>query len=127
MIFSALLTATFSGLLIYALLQKAHFPIIARTLPFVCLTGIYIAWFPDQTSEVASWVGIGRGVDFVMYVWVVVSGLVFLVVHLKLVAQDRKLTELARVIALSGARAPLLPAGTSVRGGSAPERDESLA
>jgi hypothetical protein len=106
MIFSTFLTAALGLLMLYALLQKKQFPIVANTLPLVCLAGVYVAWFPNHTSELANWVGIGRGVDLMLYVWVLASGLLFLVLHLKLVNQDRKLTELARAIALAGALAP---------------------
>jgi len=105
-IFSALLTVALFGLLIYALLQRAQFPVVARLLPFICLAGIYVAWFPESTSEVASWVGIGRGVDLMLYVWIMVSAMLILVLHLKLVQQDRKLTELARAMAIANAHTP---------------------
>ena len=106
MIFSALLTVALSGLLIYALLQRAQFPVVARLLPFICLAGIYVAWFPESTSEVAGWLGIGRGVDLMLYVWLMVSAMLILVLHLKLVQQDRKLTELARAMAIANAHTP---------------------
>ncbi len=106
MIFSALLTVVLSGLLVYALLQRGQFPVVARLLPFICLAGIYLAWFPDSTSGVANWLGVGRGVDLMLYVWLMVSGMLILVLHLKLVQQDRKLTELARAMAIANAHAP---------------------
>lgn len=106
MIFSALLTVVLFALIIYALLQKKQFPMIGNTLPLVCAVGIVVAWFPEATSEAARWVGIGRGVDLMLYVWMVASGLLFLVVHLKLVAQQRQVTELARFIAIQGAHTP---------------------
>lgn len=106
MIFSTLLTAVLLGLLVYALLQRAQFPLVARILPVVCLSGIYVAWFPESTSKVAMAVGVGRGVDLMLYVWLMVSGLLILVLHLKLVQQDRRLTELARAMAIANAHSP---------------------
>ena len=53
-IFSSILTVALLGLLIYALLQRSQFPLVARILPLVCLSGIYVAWFPESTSDVAS-------------------------------------------------------------------------
>jgi hypothetical protein len=108
-IFSALLTLFLLGLVVYALLQHKQFPMVARTLPFVSLFGIYVAWFPDSTSRMAHWVGIGRGVDLMLYVWIMASGLLILVLHLKLIAQQRQLTELARHVAIRAARVPTHP------------------
>lgn len=106
MIFSALVTLLLLGVIVYALLQKRAFPLIGRTLPFVALAGIYVVWFPDRTSSAAHWVGIGRGADLMLYVWSLVSGLLILALHLKLVAYERRLTELTRHLALMGATAP---------------------
>ncbi|HEY6881480.1 MAG TPA: DUF2304 domain-containing protein [Polyangiales bacterium] len=106
MIFSSLLTIFLLALFIYALLQKKQFPLVGRLLPWVALVGIYVAWFPEQTSTWAHMVGVGRGVDLMLYVWIMASGLLFLGLHLKLVAQQRMLTELARALALAQVRAP---------------------
>ena len=111
MIFSALLTLFLLFLIIYALLQKKQFPVIGRALPLVSAFGIYVAWFPDSTGYVAHWVGIGRGVDLMLYVWIMASALLFLVLHLKLIAQERLLTELARHLAIRSAQLPK-PGGT---------------
>jgi hypothetical protein len=105
-IFSILLTVFLFALIVYALLQKKQFPLVGRLLPLVAGLGIYVAWFPDQTSTWAHMVGVGRGVDLMLYVWIMASGLLFLVLHLKLVAQQRMLTELVRSVALAQARAP---------------------
>lgn len=106
MIFSALLTAGMLALLVYAMLQKREFPVVGNTLPFVCLLGIYVAWFPESTAQLAHLVGVGRGVDLMLYVWLLASGILFLVLHLKLVTQDRRLTELARALAIANAIPP---------------------
>lgn len=106
MIFSSIVTVLMIGLIIYALLQKREFPIVAKALPFVALLGIYVLWFPESTSKAASWMGIGRGVDLMLYVWILVSGLLILVLHLKLVTYDRRLTELVRFVAVQTATPP---------------------
>ncbi len=106
MIFSSLVSVLLLGLIVYALLQKREFPIVARALPFVALLGIYMLWFPNSTSQAAAWMGIGRGVDLMLYVWVLVSGLLILVLHLKLVTYDRRLTELVRALAIQTATHP---------------------
>ena len=109
MIFSAIVTVLLLALIVYALLQKKDFPVVGRAMPLVALLGIYVVWFPESTSKAAAWVGIGRGVDLMLYVWILASGLLILVLHLKLVAHERRLTELARVIAIQGAQPPDSP------------------
>ena len=106
MIFSSIVSVLLLGLIIYALLQKRDFPIVARALPLVALFGIYVLWFPESTSKAAAWVGIGRGVDLMLYVWILVSGLLILALHLKLVSYDRRLTELVRFLAIQTATQP---------------------
>jgi hypothetical protein len=106
MIFSAIVTVLLCTLIVYALLQKREFPVVARTMPLVSLAGIYVAWFPNSTSQAAEWVGIGRGVDLMLYVWILVSGLLILALHLKLVTYDRRITELARFLAIQTAIQP---------------------
>jgi hypothetical protein len=106
MIFSSVVSALLLGLIVYALLQKREFPVVAKALPSVALLGIYVVWFPERTSEAAAWLGIGRGVDLLSYVWILVSGILILVLHLKLVTYDRRLTELVRFLAIQTALQP---------------------
>lgn len=106
MIFSVFLTAVLLGIIGYALLQQRDFPVVARALPFVCGLGIYVAWNPERTSSVAQLVGVGRGTDLMLYVWMLVSALLILVLHLKLVNHARRLTELARAMAIANAEPP---------------------
>lgn len=106
MIFSSALSVVLLSLVIYALLQKREFPILGRILPLICVAGVYVAWFPERTSEAAAWVGVGRGVDLMLYVWLLASGMLILGLHLKLVNHERRLTELARFVAIAGAQPP---------------------
>ena len=57
---------------------------------------------PRSLAELA---GIGRGVDLILYVWVVISLLIVLNLHLKLRAQMELITALAREIAIVKAQA----------------------
>jgi hypothetical protein len=106
MIFSTIVSVLLLGLIVYALLQKREFPVVGRLMPLVALLGIYVAWFPERTTEAASWVGVGRGVDLMLYVWVLVSGILILALHLKLITYERKLTALVRFLAIHNATAP---------------------
>lgn len=106
MIFSVFITLTLTTLILYAFLQHRQFPLVGRVLPAVCAVGIYAAWFPESTSEIATLVGVGRGADLMLYVWVLASLMLILALHLKLANQARRLTELTRAIAIAGAKRP---------------------
>lgn len=57
--------------------------------------------FPEALNEVASWVGVGRGADLVLYLAVVGFLLTTIGLYRRCSELDRKLTILAREIALS--------------------------
>ena len=67
--------------------------------------GLYFVWFPSHATILAELAGIGRGVDLILYVWVVISLLIVLNLHLKLRAQMELITALAREIAIVKAQA----------------------
>jgi hypothetical protein len=68
--------------------------------------GIVFVINPDLTTRIAHSVGVGRGTDLLLYLFCLSSVTVFLKLYKKNRAMEEKLTELARQIALHGARAP---------------------
>jgi hypothetical protein len=58
---------------------------------------------PDHSTQLAELVGIGRGVDLILYTWVCISLIVLLNLHLKLRTQMELITTLARKVALADA------------------------
>jgi hypothetical protein len=74
-----------------------------RVLLFgIVVLGFVFVWMPGITNVIAAYVGVGRGADLVMYIWIVLNLLFILRLHLKLREQSEALTLLARRIALSG-------------------------
>jgi hypothetical protein len=70
----------------------------------VFVAGAFFIALPDRATALAHLVGIGRGVDFLLYpvvIWLVRESL--LTRRLRLESRER-VTELARVVALLGAR-----------------------
>ena len=61
---------------------------------------------PSYSTWLAEFVGIGRGVDLILYTWVGISLIVILNLHLKLRTQLELITILARKIALAEPAAP---------------------
>jgi hypothetical protein len=84
--------------------------------------GIILALQPDRATDVANVVGIGRGTDLLLYVFVLFS--LFHIVHIgsRLRRMERQITQLARAEALErssphGSGGPR--AGDSARGATA--------
>ena len=92
--------------LVYAWVEHRRSPIVALLSGGTALAGLYFIWFPTHTTWVAELVGIGRGADLILYMWVCISLVILLNLHLKLRAQHELITALARTIALTSASSP---------------------
>jgi hypothetical protein len=103
MIAQFFLTAMLFAILLYASMTYRQAPVIGFVSVIAALCGLYFVWFPTHATSLAALVGIGRGVDLVLYTWVVISLIMLLNLHLKLRAQMELITRLARKIALAEA------------------------
>lgn len=106
MIAQVVLSLLLGVVLLYAWVQYRRSPIVAILACVVSLVGFYFVWIPSHATRVAELVGIGRGADLVLYLWVCISLVVLLNLHLKLRTQHELLTQLARSIALANATLP---------------------
>jgi small membrane protein len=97
-IFFTLLLGT---VFLYAWIEYRRSPVVAVLSAMVALAGLYFVWVPSQSTRLAEFVGIGRGVDLILYTWVGISLIVILNLHLKLRTQLELITVLARKIALA--------------------------
>lgn len=62
--------------------------------------GGWAVLFPDQTDRVANYVGVGRGVDLITYVFEITALFVLIHYYTKFVELQRQLTELTREMAI---------------------------
>ena len=92
----------------YAWTQYSLAPVIGVVSMLAAGAGLYLVWLPEHASLIAELVGIGRGVDVILYLWVIISLIVMLNLHLKLRAQMVLITALAREIAIANARTPAM-------------------
>jgi len=104
MIAQLVLTLLLSGIALYACCERARSPPVATLAFIAAASGLYFTWAPSHASDLAEWAGVGRGVDLIIYIWVVISLLVMLNLHLKLRAQLELITSLARSTAIANAR-----------------------
>ena len=105
MIAQFMLTALLLAVLLYAWREYPRSPAVGLFSMLAGVGGLYFVWVPAHATRLAEIAGIGRGVDLMLYTWVVISLLILLNLHLKLRAQMELITTLAREIALSNARA----------------------
>jgi small membrane protein len=100
MIASIALSALLCGILVYAWSEQRRAPLVATFTIVAAAAGLYFVWFPSHANLLAELVGIGRGADLILYLWVLISLLILFNLHLKLRSQMELITELARELAL---------------------------
>jgi hypothetical protein len=107
---------------LYAWTEYRRSPVVAVLSLVVAAAGLYFVWVPSQSTRLAEFVGIGRGVDFILYTWIAISLIVILNLHLKLRTQLELITALARKIALAdlGVRPARTPGDHSTSSASVP-------
>lgn len=103
MIAQVTLSLLLCSVLVYAWAEYRRSPAVALLSFVVSLVGLYFVWVPSHSTRVAEFIGVGRGVDLIMYLWVCISLIVLLNLHLKLRVQHELITALARTIALANA------------------------
>ena len=103
MIAQLILSALLAAILLYAWTEYRRSPAVAFLTVAIATAGLYFVWMPEHSTQLAELVGIGRGVDLILYVWVCISLVVLLNLHLKLRAQMELITVLARQLALANA------------------------
>lgn len=106
MVIKLILTAGLLASFLFTWGQAASTRLLRLVMGFLTLFGIYLVWFPDHTMTIAHWVGVGRGTDLLTYLWIVVSILFIVILHLRINRLMGMVTELNRHLALRDARRP---------------------
>ena len=104
MIAQLFLTALLLGILLYAWTEYRRSPAVALFSVLAAFGGLFFVWVPSEASRLAALAGVGRGVDLIIYTWVVISLLLLLNLHLKLRVQMEVITMLARALAIANTR-----------------------
>jgi hypothetical protein len=90
--------------LLYAVLQRRKSRLVSIIISLASVVGIYFVLFPEQTNELAHWMGVGRGADLILYCWLVISLIVSMNLQFKILNLQEMLTELTRELALRAPR-----------------------
>ena len=101
MIIKFLLSILCIILISFILFQRATSRIFQIIVIIFLIFGSYLIWFPQHSTEFANFLGVGRGVDLVIYFWIIMSFACFLILYLRLLQLEGVITKLARSIALS--------------------------
>jgi hypothetical protein len=104
MIAQFVFTILLLAVILYAWNAYRRSPLVGLLSLCAALAGLYFVWLPAHATQLAVFVGIGRGVDLILYVWVAISLIVVVNLHLKLRAQMECITALARSVAIAQAR-----------------------
>lgn len=106
MIIQAVLVVFFLILTAYALLQRGRAPIVAMAMLIISILGTLFTVVPEVATKLAHFVGVGRGADLVLYLFILVSLTAILNLHLRMRANAELVTALARHVALQAVRVP---------------------
>ncbi len=91
------------------LAMRRRAPIVGAAIALAALVGTYFVWMPEQLNTVARAIGVGRGADLVLYLWVSITFLASAGLVLELRHLQRQLTLLAREQSLQRARSEPVP------------------
>ncbi len=92
--------------LFYAFMQRGKSKLVSFAIAATSIAGIYFVLFPEETNELAKWMGVGRGADLVFYCWIVISLIVSVNLQFKILNLQEMTTELTRELALRAPREP---------------------
>jgi hypothetical protein len=101
MIAQIIFTLALLAVVLIAFAQLQQLPVIGGMSICVALFGIYLVWMPEEATHIARFVGVGRGADLIMYVWILISFSVWLLIYLSMREQLQLITSLARNMALN--------------------------
>lgn len=113
MMIQLFLTVLLSGVAILVAVQRTTSRLLRAVVLTVVTFGAFLVWVPQVTDRFAEMFGVGRGADLILYTWVVITLALIVFLYLKIAQLARKLTLLARAVALERPRYP----GSETHGG----------
>lgn len=66
---------------------------------FIWITGTLAIFLPDLTTKLARFLGIGRGVDIILYASIIIIFYLLFRIYIKIEDTQRQITQIARKIA----------------------------
>ena len=90
--------------LLYGIVQRPKSRLLSNAISLVSVLGMFFVAFPERTTQLAHFVGVGRGADLILYCWLVISIIVSMHLNLQILQLHELITELAREMALRAVR-----------------------
>jgi hypothetical protein len=81
-------------------LRRTKLPIHIVVVFGLLAAGAWAVIFPEQTDDIANYVGVGRGVDLITYIFEVAALFTLVHYYTKFVELQRQLTDLTREMAI---------------------------
>lgn len=106
MIFQFFLVIVFLGLMYYAMQQRKESYAAFLIIELLCFFGLIASIFPHITAYFAALAGVGRGVDLLFYLYMVIALIVAFRYYILLRKFEQQLTILARLQAIQEVIAP---------------------
>jgi small membrane protein len=106
MMIQIFLSALLGGIALMVGVQRETSRVMRVLVLAVIGLGCVFVWAPQETNVIAEALGVGRGADLVLYLWVVITLGLILVLYLKVLRMSRRLTQLTRAMALADVRYP---------------------
>jgi small membrane protein len=100
MMFQIFASLVLACIAIYAYSQAHVAPFLTRFAILVVGFGEYLVLFPQHATAIAVFFGIGRGADLVFYLWILLSVVMMLNMHLRMRTLNDRLIALTRELAL---------------------------
>ena len=107
MIAQVVLISNLLLVIIYALTQLSRSRYLSIGAILSALSGITLVVYPEISNVLAKGVGIGRGVDLIFYIFMVVTYIMLFNLHVRAREHTETVTELARGVALLAVRSPI--------------------
>lgn len=104
MIFSIIASIFLILILVLALILKNQYKAVSIFIGFFAIFGIYFVWDANSLNIISQFMGIGRGADLLLYIWVLVTLAIIFVLFLRVRILQENITKLARHIALAEAK-----------------------
>lgn len=104
MIVQIILTFGFLILAAFGWLRMGSVRVFASALTLICFAGIYFIWVPRNLTLVANWLGVGRGADLLLYIFLTFVMFELLIVRIRDKEQSELITRLARRLAIDDAK-----------------------
>ena len=101
MIISWILSIPLLFLFIYGWHLKIKTRRVGYLICIISTMGLCFIWFPDFSTYLANYVGVGRGADLVFYVFIIVSLIVVFTIYLKIENLTSAITLIVRSQAIA--------------------------